>query len=302
MSGDGLKFTYYCVSAAIIALLGFNGWRQGVARQMMTLAAVLAAYAAAWFGASSAGPAFRFLGYPPQITTIIGGAVVGFATFAGVHGLRRIIFRRTAQQPSAKLRLSYGAFGALIGIVFGLALFLVTTGTIRALGLVAKSRLDDIEREKQKPADGTAKPSLAPEPDPGPIVRSIAKLGGALDEGKSGDFFHHYENVPAAHVFATLTKLGIMVSRPDAVERFLAYPGVDKLTSHPKLVAVKNDPEVAELLTSHSYIKLLRHEKVLALSADQEFNGLIKRMDFEKALDHALRGGGTAPTPQPPGR
>jgi hypothetical protein len=302
MSADDLKLAYYCGAGVAIGLLALNGWRQGVARQLMTLVSIVCAYVAAWLGGPLAAPAFRFLGYPPQITTVIAGVVVGCVTFIGLHGLRRILFKRTAQQPSSKARLSYGILGAAIGIAFGGLLFLVTTGTIRALGLVAQSRLEDIDKDAHQAMASAPKTPSFIEEDPGPLVRNIAKLGTALNEGTSGDFFHRYEKAPAAHVFVTLTKLGIMVSRPDAVERFLKFPGVEKLTSHPKLVAVKNDPEVAALLTSSSFIKLLRHEKVLALSADQEFNALIRKMDFEKALDHALQGSerpGVPPKIQP---
>jgi Colicin V production protein len=300
MSADELKLTYYGASALIIGLLGLNGWRQGFARQAMTLVSIVCAYAAAYFGAGSAAPAFRFLGYPPQITTVIAGGVIGLCTFLGLHGLRRILFKRTAQQPSTKVRLSYGILGALIGMAFGAFLFVVTTGVVRALGFVAKSRLEDMEKEARESPTGAPMPPLTPEDDPGAMVRSIAKLGTALDQGKSGDFFHRYEKAPAAHVFSTLTKLGIMISRPEAVDRFLKFPGVGQLTGHPKLVAVKNDPEVAALLASNSYIKLLRHEKVLALSADEEFNALIKKMNFEKALDHALQGVESAKAPPDP--
>jgi hypothetical protein len=74
------------------------------------------------------------------------------------------------------------------------------------------------------------------------------------------------------------------------VERFLAYPGVKTLTAHPKLIAVKNDPEVFQLLNDGSYIKLLRHEKVIALANDTEFNTLVKQMGFDQALEYALQG------------
>ena len=258
LSADHLKTAYYGVSAIFVAGLGWNGWRQGVARQLMTLAAIACAYAAAWYGASSAAPVFAFLKYPPQVTTLIGGSAVGLATFLGLHGLRRLLFKRTAQQKNATVRLSYGILGAVLGVAFGSLLFLLTTGLVRAVGTVAKSRLEDIEREKH-----LAVP-LPPE-DPGPLVRNFAKLGTALDEGKSGEFLQRYNNVPATHVFATLAKLGIMVSRPEAVDRFLSYPGIEKLASHPKLVAVKNDPEIAELLSSRSFVKLLRHGKVLGV-------------------------------------
>ena len=297
LSADNLKTAYYGASVLFVAALGWSGWRQGVLRQLMTLAAVACAYAAAYFGASSAAPVFAFLKYPPQITTLIGGTAVGCATFLGLHGLRRWLFKRTAHQKNPKVRLSYGILGAILGVVFGSLVFLVTTGLVRAVSTVAKSRLEDVEKEKHDA------PALVPE-DPGPLVRNFAKLGDGLDEGKSGEFLQRYDNVPATHVFATLAKLGIMVSRPEAVDRFLAYPGVEKLARHPKLVAVKNDSEVGDLLLNHSFVRLLRHEKVLALANDAEFKKLIKDMDFEKALDHALKdpnpppGAGTQALPE----
>lgn len=282
LSADNLKMAYYGLSVLFIAGLGFNGWRQGIARQLMTLTAIACAYAAAWFGASSAAPVFAFLKYPPQITTLIGGAAVGCATFLGLHGLRRWLFKRTSEQKNPKIRMSYGILGAILGVTFGSLVFLLTTGLVRAVGTVAKSRLEDVEKEKTNP-------ELLPPEEPGPLVRSFAKLGTALDEGKSGEFLQRYDKVPATHVFATLAKLGIMVSRPEAVDRFLAYPGVEKLASHPKLIEVRNDPSVGELLLSRSFVRLLRHEKVVALANDAEFNALVKQMQFEKALDHALK-------------
>lgn len=282
LSADILKAAYYGVSVLVIAGLGWNGWRQGVARQAMTLASVACAYAVAYYGASSAAPVFAFLKYPPQITKMIGGAAVGCATFLGLHGLRRLLFKRTSQQKNVTVRMSYGILGAILGVAFGSLLFLLTTGLVRAVSTVAKSRMEDIEKEH------LAAPALLQE-DAGPLVRSFAKLGTALDEGKSGAFLQRYDAVPATHAFATLAKLGIMISRPEAVDRFLAYPGVGKLASHPKLVAVKNDAEVADLLLNHSFVRLLRHEKVLALANDKEFNALVKEMEFEKALDHALK-------------
>ena len=283
LSADTLRITYYGVSAIFIAALGWNGWRQGIARQLMTLFAVACAYAAAWYGAASAAPIFTFLKYPPQITTIIGGTAVGCATFLGIHGLRRWFFKSTAQQTKPAVRLSFGILGAILGVTFGSLLFLFTTLSVRSLGTVAKSRMDEIEREKQQPS------LLAPPDDPGALVRNMATLGSALGEGASGKFLKRYDKAPLTHVFAIFTKLGIMVSRPEAVDRFLSYPGVEKLATHPKLVAVKNDPEVFQLLNDASYVKLLRHDKVLALANDTEFKALMEKMEFEKALDFALK-------------
>jgi len=292
LSADILKAAYYGAWVLFIAALGWSGWRQGVFRQLMTLAAIACAYAAAWYGASSAAPVFAFLKYPPQVIKIIGGTAVGCATFLGLHGLRRWLFRRTAQQKNAGVRLSYGVLGAILGVTFGSLAFLLTTGLVRTVGTVAKSRLEDIEKEKQIAG-------LVPPEDPGPLVRNFAKLDTALGEGASGKFLQRYENTPMTHAFATIAKLATMVSRPEAVDRFLSYPGVEKLASHPKLVAVKNDPEVANLLVNRSFVRLLRHEKVLALATDGEFNALMKQMEFEKALDFALQPGKPPALPPP---
>ncbi len=295
MSADTLKAAYYGVWLFFIAALGWNGWRQGLARQLMTLVAIACAYAAAIYGASSAAPIFAFLKYPPQVTTLIGGAAVGCATFLAVHGIRRWLFKRTSQQKTAGARLSFGILGAILGVAFGSLVFLITTGLVRTVGVVAQTRLDDIEKEKHSAV------LMKPE-EPGALVQTFAKLGGALDEGASGRFLHRYDNTSMTRAFATLAKLTIMVSRPDAVDRFLSFPGVAKLASHPKLVAVRNDPGVAELLGNHSFFKLLRHEKVLELANDGEFNALMKQMEFEKALDFALqppKPKEPAPAPQP---
>src|SRR6266446_2008165 len=111
LSATSLKLMYYAASSVFVGFLAWNGWRQGVVRQAMTLLSIVCAYAAAWFGASSAAPFLAFLGYPPQITTLIAGAVVGCATFLSIHGLRRICFKRTAEQKNRTVRLSFGIFG-----------------------------------------------------------------------------------------------------------------------------------------------------------------------------------------------
>ncbi len=299
VSADFLKTAYYSVSAICVAALGWSGWKQGIARQLMTLAAIGCAYAAAYYGASSAAPVFAFLKYPPQITTVIGGAALALATFLGMHGLRRWLFKRTADQQKVSARLSYGILGAVLGVAFGSFLFLITTGLVRAVGTVASARMEDHKQEAESlSAD-------AP-PDPGALVRNFAKLNTGLDEGASGKFLKRYDAAPGTHVFVTIAKIGIMASRSEAVDRFLAYPGIAKLAQHPKLVAVKNDPEVLKLLEGHSFVKLLRHEKVLALASDAEFKAAMEKMEFEKALDFALEkpkpkeGSKNGQPPEPP--
>ena len=195
------------------------------------------------------------------------------------------------------MRLSYGILGAVFGVAFGSLIVIGTTVFLaRAIGVAAKARVDEHEREAREH-------DALPPVDPGPLVRNFAKLGSALDEGLSGKFVRRYDNSSMTHAFATIAKLTIMASQQEAVDRFLSYPGVAKLAQHPKLVAVKNDPEVLKLLENRSFVKLLRHEKVLALASDADFKAVMEKMEFEKALDYALekpKPKASAEPPQPP--
>ncbi len=281
MDAESLENLYYAVAAVVVAVLTFHGWRQGVARQAITLVAIASAYAVGFFGAGLVEPYFQFLKYPPQLTRIIAGATGGLLTMVAITTVGRAFFKRTSERPAGRGRFAYGFFGAVLGLVFGGVVFMVATELVRLVGAVAQSNVQIAEVSKTDEKQ-VSKVEVSP------IVSGLARLTTALNDGGSGTFFRKVDPVPA-HVFATLTKLGIMVSRPEAVNRFLAYPGISDLTHHPKLLALSNDPEVANLLASQSYFRLLRHEKVVGLASDPDFSEQLKRTDFQQAIDHALK-------------
>ncbi len=274
-SADALVNAYFAVSFVIVLLLAWNGWRQGVLRQLVTLTAIVSAYVVGWFGAESAAPLFWFLHFPAPLTRIVGGVVAGFAAFLGIRTVGLIVCKQTAQQKPGATRASYGILGALIGLFFGSALFFVASSATRMLGAIAQASLDTIPSQPGANAPGT-------------FITGLAKLGTALDSGTTGQFLRKNDPLPTERAFATLTKLGIMVSRADAVERFTSYPGIAELTNHPKIIDLKNDLEIAELLKSQSYYRLLRHDKIITLANDPLFAAEIKKLDFDKALDFAL--------------
>lgn len=287
MDADSLENLYYAIAAIAVAILTFHGWRQGVARQAVTLIAIAGAYAVGFFGASYVEPWFAFLRYPAPLTRIIAGAAAGMLTLLAITTLGRAFFKRNADRAPGAGRWIHGFFGAVLGLLFGGVIFMVATEFIRLVGALAQSNVQVVAAANSQKAE--------PDADVNPMVRGLARLSGALNSGGSGDFFKKVDPVPT-HVFATLTKLGIMVSRPEAVNRFLAYPGINELTHHPKLVELSTDPEVSRLLASQSYFRLLRHEKVVGLANDPAFSEQLKRTDFQQAIDHALK----TPPPQPP--
>ena len=282
-SADTLKIAYLSGSSVVAGLLTWNGWRQGLGRQGMTLLAVACAYTAGFFGRKTAMPAFTFLGYPELVTEIIGGVAAGLITYFAVHGLSRVLFKRTKDVVARGRRMRSGVFGALLGFAFAMVLFVVSYYAIRLIGTVAASQV-------KVAAEDSAGAKQHRSEEPSGIIKSLAKLNDALNEGQTGEIFHKVDRVPP-NVYAMLFKLGIMVSREESVDRFLAYPGISKLAAHPKIISLKNDPGVSELLISKSYLRLLRNEKVVSLANDAEFAALIKAMDFDKAIDHAIKGG-----------
>jgi hypothetical protein len=279
-SADALVNAYFAVSFVIVLLLAWNGWRQGVLRQLVTLTAIVSAYVVGWFGAESAAPLFWFLHFPAQLTSIVGGVVSGFAAFIGIRTVGLIVCKRTAQQKPGATRMSYGFLGALIGLLFGSALFFVASSAVRMLGGIAKAGIDSFEQEHNGQRDTNA---------PSSFISGLAKLSTALESSSTGQFLRNNDPLPTERAFATLTKLGIMVSRADAVERFSNFPGISELTNHPKITALKTDPEISDLLASKSYFRLLRHDKIVSLANDPVFAAEIKMLDFDKALDFALR-------------
>jgi uncharacterized membrane protein required for colicin V production len=300
LSPDALKTIYLAVIGIFTIFLAWSGWRQGALRQLMTLLAIVSAYLMAWYAGGQVAPLFEFLRYPEPVTRIIGSFVAGLATFLAIRTLRLLFFKRTAQQKPGALRNSSAFLGALLGVVFGGVLLILSSDIIRMLGAIASMHVKMAAAQKHQlppPAAVDGQPPAPPAPpmeEPNARLRGLAKLSDALDTGSTGDFLKRYDPVPTK-VYATVAKLALMVANPDALNRFLAYPGVEKLAHHPKLIALRNDPGVSALLASNSYLKLLRHEKVVSLASDPEFAAEIRKVNFDEALNAALKtlpGGG----------
>src|SRR5688500_17102286 len=146
MDADSLENLYYAIAAVIVAFLMFHGWRQGVARQAMTLLAIAGAYAVGYFGADLVAPWFEFLKYPAPITRSIGGVTGGMLTLLAVSTFGKVFFKRTSEKQAGKARFSYGFLGALLGLVFGCVVFMVASELVRLGGALAQSNLNATEQ------------------------------------------------------------------------------------------------------------------------------------------------------------
>ena len=132
------------VSFAVVLLLFevIRGYRLGLPRQLMRGAAVIGAYAAAYFGGKLMVPLLRpILKWPDFIVSMIGGALLAIVVYGVIASLGSLLFKRTAQHPSASVRLIYGFSGALTGIVFGLFFIWLILVGIRSVGSIADAQV-----------------------------------------------------------------------------------------------------------------------------------------------------------------
>src|SRR6185295_4514862 len=90
------------------------------------------------------------------------------------------------------------------------------------------------------------------------VMVSLARLKNSLELGSVGDLVKKTDVVPS-QTYETLGKIGRMVSNADSAERFLSFPGAQQLSNHPRLVALREDPEVSKLIEQGRYLELVQN-------------------------------------------
>jgi hypothetical protein len=253
-------------------------------------AAVICAYAAAYFGGQLLLPLLQpILKWPDFILSMIGGAVIALVVYGLIASLGSILFKRTAQHGSATVRLVYGLSGALTGIVFGLFfLWLILVG-IRSVGAVADAQVQAHPRTDAPPPSSRAEKSLALENlDANALTSFLARLKNSVELGSVGEVLKKTDVTPPA-VYQILKDVGTVSANPENARRFLSFPGAVELSEHPKIVALRNDPEIADLIRQGRILELLQHPRVLAAANDPTLVERVKQFDIKKALEYAAK-------------
>ena len=118
-------------------------------------------------------------------------------------------------------------------------------------------------------------------------MASIAKLKNSIELGSLGKIVKSADVVPAA-TYSALGKLGAVVSNPRSAERFLAFPGSQQLAQNPKIIALRDDPEITHLIEQQRFLDLMQNPKMIQVLNDPAFAAEVHRFDLQKALDYAL--------------
>jgi len=271
-----------------------RGWRFGLLRQLVRLAALAAAYAAAFLGGRLVVPLARpFLKLPDIILSILGGAVLALAVYALVASIGTILFKRISRQNSKLVRLVYALSGAVVGLFFGAFLLWMTVVSIRAIGAVA-----DAQVRSRASSQATAAHSLLDVrrrfleesgEESTSLATSLARLKNSLELGTIGDAVKRTDPV-RSQTYEMLGKVGSVFSNPKAAQKFLMFPGARGLSEHPKIVALRNDPEISDMIAQGLVLDLLQDQRIIDAANDSMLRERIKKFDLQRALDYSIQG------------
>jgi hypothetical protein len=284
------------LSFAVVLILFemIRGWRLGLMRQLMRVAAVTAAYAAAYFGGDLLVPLLRSsLKMPDIVISALAGAILAMTVYGIIATLGTILFKRTAQQSSGMIRLVYGSGGALIGICFGAFFIWLLLIGIHLAGSIADAQVQAQAKGGQlrAPAAQSRLPddaSLKPNFDADSLMKLLARLKNSMELGTVGDVVKRTDSLPAGGL-QTLGEVGPLLANPGTARKFLDSPGARELSEHPKIVALRNDPEIAEMIAQGRLFELLRDPRVVDAINDPTLTERVRQFDLKKALDHASK-------------
>jgi hypothetical protein len=109
-----------------------------------------------------------------------------------------------------------------------------------------------------------------------------------VELGRLGDVIKKSDVTPPG-VYQTLKDAGTVCANPESARRFLDFPGAVELSEHPKIVALRNDPEIQSLIRQGRILELLQHPRVLAAANDPTLVERVKQFDLKKALEFAAQ-------------
>jgi hypothetical protein len=119
------------------------------------------------------------------------------------------------------------------------------------------------------------------------FAASLARLKNSLELGRLGNAIKQTDPV-SEKSYDTLAKIGAVISSPERAQRFLSFPGARELSEHPKIVALRDDPEISEMITQRRFLDLLRNQRIIDAANDPGLTERIKKFNFQRALDYAL--------------
>src|SRR5882762_1414551 len=284
-----LVFVSFALALILFEIL--RGWRRGLPRQVARLGALVAAYFAGYFAWKFFGPLLgMFFRLPDALLSILASAIFGLVIYAIIGGIGSALFRRTDQHASLIVRLLYGSTGAVMGAFFGLLLVWMITVAIRSIGAVANAEVREQAHDSSlvHAVDVRRRILAEPSEDEAPLTCSLARLKNSVEMGVIANAVKNVDVVPQ-RVYDLTEKIGQVAANPQNAERFLEFPGARELSEHPKIIALRNDQEIGQMLTQGQWLELIQDHRIIDAANDPDLYGRLKKFDLNSALNYALQ-------------
>ena len=284
-----LVFVSFALVLIVFEIL--RGWRRGLPRQVARLAALIAAYFAAYFGGKFLAPLLgMFFKMPDALLSIFAGAIFALIVYAVISGIGSALFRRTNQHDSLIVRLLYGSTGAVLGAFFGLFLVWMIVVAVRSVGSVANAQVREQASDSSvlHAVDVRRRFLGEANEDQSPLTTSLARLKNSLEMGVIGNAVKKVDVVPQT-TYDIIEKVGAVAASPQNAERFLSFPGARELSEHSKIIALRNDQEISQMLAQGRLFELIQDPRIIDAANDADLHARLKKFDLNAALTYATQ-------------
>jgi hypothetical protein len=271
------------IGVVFLVFEAWRGWRAGVIRAGLNLAAILVSSLVGYLAAQIAVGLFGGLTTPPGFVAgaIVGGGL-GLVVFLLIWLVGVLLFKRTAQH-GGLMKVLWGGGGAVFGLLLGLFVLWSGITIVRGLGAFAEGQAETATRKNAK----------AP-----PAAGGLVTLKESLELGKAGEFFQSVDVVPK-EMYDIIAQVSQVVSDQDAMLRFIEYPGIQELMQNPKITALLSDPAVLAAAEKRNFIALMGNKSLIAAAEDPELGSQIRKIDLQAALKYAVAKPSPAPAKTP---
>ena len=297
--------------AAILFLLWetWRGWRAGLIRSGMHLAAIVLSTVVGYVAAQVAAAPFGGLG---DMTGFFAGLFVGgglaAVVFLLIWILGIVLFKRTEHQGSGLIRLFWGLGGAFFGFMLGLLLLWGGISVVRALGALGEARVASAAAQEhsaaaQAPAgERTFRAKGVPAPGgtsaSDGIASGLATLKQSLEMGPAGKFVESVDVLPP-DFYELIMQIGQVTGDQETMLRFFQYPGIQDVAQTPQIANLVNDPAVIKAVQEGNVLGLMGNKALLKAVEDPELAKQLGTIDLRAALKFALERSPASPSPSP---
>jgi hypothetical protein len=128
------------------------------------------------------------------------------------------------------------------------------------------------------------------------VAKSLIALKDSLELGPAGKIAESVDVVPPG-IYEMVTRIGKLTSDPQAMMRFLDYPGIQEVLQNPNVAALMNDPDIVRAAQNRDFIRLMGSPELLKAVNDPALQKKLAGVDLQKALDYAFPPPQASPSP-----